>query len=134
MFGSLGVPEMLFILGLALLVFGPKRLPELGRTIGRALGEFRRASTDLRRSLNNELSLEEESPRRPGAAEPDRSQDSRASIAAPVPAAAAQAREAPKRETPERDAPEQDAPAAVPAPEGESEAAAEEAAAARRAE
>jgi TatA/E family protein of Tat protein translocase len=68
MFGSLGVPEILFILVLALLVFGPRRLPEMGRTIGRALGEFRRASTDLRRTLNNELALEDESPRRPHAA------------------------------------------------------------------
>ena len=65
MFGSLGVPEILFILVLALLVFGPRRLPELGRTIGRAMGEFRRASTDLQRTLNNELALEDESPRRP---------------------------------------------------------------------
>lgn len=65
MFGSLGVPEILFILVLALLVFGPRRLPELGRTIGRAMGEFRRATTDLQRTLNNELALEDESPRRP---------------------------------------------------------------------
>jgi TatA/E family protein of Tat protein translocase len=72
MFGPLGVPEMLFILVLALLIFGPKRLPELGRTIGRAMGEFRRASTDLRRTLNNELALEDETPRRPQAAVPPR--------------------------------------------------------------
>ena len=68
MFGPLGVPEMLFILVLALLVFGPRRLPELGRTIGRAMGEFRRATTDLRRTLNNELALEDEAPRRPAPA------------------------------------------------------------------
>jgi len=72
MFGPLGVPEVLFILVLALLVFGPRRLPELGRTIGRAMGEFRRASTDLRRTLNNELALEDETPRRPAAAPPPR--------------------------------------------------------------
>ena len=56
MFGSLGLPEILFILVLALLVFGPRRLPEVGRTIGRALGEFRRATGDLKRSFDQEMS------------------------------------------------------------------------------
>lgn len=60
MFGPLGFPEVLFILGLALLVFGPKRLPELGRTLGRGLSEFRKASNELKRSINTELALEEE--------------------------------------------------------------------------
>lgn len=54
MFGSLGFPEILFILVLALLVFGPRRLPEIGRTIGRALGEFRRATGDLKRTFDQE--------------------------------------------------------------------------------
>lgn len=53
--GPLGVPEMLFILLIALLIFGPKRLPEFGRTIGRALGEFRRATTDLKQSIDVEM-------------------------------------------------------------------------------
>ncbi|MEM7479959.1 MAG: twin-arginine translocase TatA/TatE family subunit [Acidobacteriota bacterium] len=60
MFGSLGIPEALFILALALLIFGPKRLPQAGRTLGKAMGEFRRASNDLRRTLNTEIALEEE--------------------------------------------------------------------------
>lgn len=60
MFGPLGVPELLFILVLALLIFGPKRLPEIGRTVGKAMGEFRRASNELRRTLNTEIALEEE--------------------------------------------------------------------------
>ncbi len=55
MFGSLGFPEILFILALALIVFGPRRLPEVGRTIGRALGEFRRATGDLKRSFDQEI-------------------------------------------------------------------------------
>ena len=59
MFGSLGLPEILFILVVALLVFGPRRLPEIGRTIGKALGEFRRATTDLKRSIDTEVTLEE---------------------------------------------------------------------------
>lgn len=61
MFGSLGFTEIAFILVLALLLFGPKRLPEIGRTIGKSLGEFRRASNDLRRTLENEVALEEAS-------------------------------------------------------------------------
>ena len=59
MFGPLGFPEVIFILVLALLIFGPKRLPELGRTIGRGMAEFRKASTELKRTINTELALEE---------------------------------------------------------------------------
>lgn len=69
MFGSLGFPEILLILVLALLIFGPKRLPEVGRTIGKGLSEFRRASSDLKRTVNAELALDEDerpaTPRRP---------------------------------------------------------------------
>jgi TatA/E family protein of Tat protein translocase len=60
MFGSLGFPEILLILVLALLIFGPKRLPEVGRTIGKGLSEFRRASSDLKRTVNAELALDED--------------------------------------------------------------------------
>ncbi|HVF60026.1 MAG TPA: twin-arginine translocase TatA/TatE family subunit [Thermoanaerobaculia bacterium] len=65
--GPLGVPEMLFILVLILLIFGPKRLPEVGKMVGKGLGEFRRASNELKRSIQTELSLEEleEGPARP---------------------------------------------------------------------
>ena len=59
MFGPLGFPELIFILVLALLIFGPKRLPEIGRTIGRGMAEFRKASTDLTRTINTELALDE---------------------------------------------------------------------------
>lgn len=59
MIGSLGVPELLFILVIALLIFGPRKLPEIGRTLGRALGEFRRATSDLKRTLDAEMSAEE---------------------------------------------------------------------------
>jgi sec-independent protein translocase protein TatA len=54
---SIGFGEILMILVLALIIFGPKRLPEMGRTIGRSLKEFRRAATDLRSEL--ELDLDE---------------------------------------------------------------------------
>ncbi len=58
MIGSLGLPELLFILVLALLIFGPRKLPEVGRTLGRALGELRRATSDLKRSIDVEVSSE----------------------------------------------------------------------------
>jgi sec-independent protein translocase protein TatB len=48
---GIGFQELLVILVVALLVFGPKQLPELARSLGRGLAEFRRASTDLRQSL-----------------------------------------------------------------------------------
>ena len=46
MFGSLGVPELLLIFVVILIVFGPRRIPEIGRTLGKALGEFRKATDD----------------------------------------------------------------------------------------
>ena len=64
MFGSIGGTELLVIVVIALVVFGPKRLPELGRTIGKGLREFRRASNDLKRSLEEEIALDERAERR----------------------------------------------------------------------
>ena len=61
MFGPLGLPELIFIFVIALLIFGPKRLPELGRTVGKAFSEFRRASEELKRTVNVEMAaLDEE--------------------------------------------------------------------------
>jgi TatA/E family protein of Tat protein translocase len=61
MIGTLGTPEMIFIFLLALVLFGPKELPELGRKVGRALTEFRRASNELKSTFDQELrSLEAE--------------------------------------------------------------------------
>lgn len=67
MFGPLGFQEVLFIVVLALLIFGPKRLPEIGRTIGKGMAQFRKASNDLKRSIETEIALEErpQAPRRP---------------------------------------------------------------------
>ncbi|MBZ5728579.1 MAG: twin-arginine translocase TatA/TatE family subunit [Acidobacteriia bacterium] len=53
--GPLGWPEMIFIFVLALVLFGPKKLPEIGRTIGKAMGEFRRASNELKSTFEREM-------------------------------------------------------------------------------
>ena len=53
--GPLGWQETVFIFVLALLVFGPKKLPELGKTVGKALTEFRRASTELKSTWDREM-------------------------------------------------------------------------------
>src|ERR1700736_154906 len=60
--GTLGVSEMMFIFVLALLLFGPRKLPELGRTVGKALAEFRRAQSELKATFDREMrNLERES-------------------------------------------------------------------------
>lgn len=58
MFGSLGGSEVIVLFVLALLLFGPRRLPEIGRTIGRAVGEFRKATQDFRMNLEREVEIE----------------------------------------------------------------------------
>ena len=52
---NLGLPEMIFIFVLALLIFGPKKLPELGRQLGKAMNEFKRASNDFKYQLEDEV-------------------------------------------------------------------------------
>ncbi|HEX3582257.1 MAG TPA: Sec-independent protein translocase protein TatB [Thermoanaerobaculia bacterium] len=59
MFGSLGLPELLLIFIVALIVFGPKKLPEIGRTLGKALGEFKKATDDLKNTIEREVRVEE---------------------------------------------------------------------------
>src|SRR5438445_13496270 len=54
--GPLGMQEMVFIFVLALLIFGPKKLPELGKTLGKAMTEFRRASSELKSTFDREMS------------------------------------------------------------------------------
>ncbi len=59
MFGSIGFPELMLILTIALLVFGPKKLPEVGRSIGKALREFRRTSDEIKEKIEEEIQASE---------------------------------------------------------------------------
>ena len=62
MFGSIGMPELIIIFVIALIIFGPRKLPELGRSLGKSIGEFKRASNDLRSTLEEEIKVEESRP------------------------------------------------------------------------
>lgn len=59
---SLGSTELFFILIMALVFFGPRKLPQLSRTLGKNLAEFRRASEDFKRTWEREVALEDISP------------------------------------------------------------------------
>jgi Tat protein translocase TatB subunit len=56
--GNLGFSELLFIFVIALIFFGPRKLPELGRSLGETLAQFRRASEDFKRSWEEEVEVE----------------------------------------------------------------------------
>lgn len=58
MFGSIGISELLIILVVALIVIGPKRLPEVAKTLGKGLAEFKRAMEDIRNTVNEEITEE----------------------------------------------------------------------------
>ena len=90
MFGTLGGPEIFLILVVALIVFGPRRLPEIGKSVGKMLAEFRKASNDFKRTIEDEVE-----------AERVRELDtSRAATAPPTTAAPPTATEAPHVEPP----------------------------------
>lgn len=55
MLGSIGMPELILIFVVALLVFGPKKLPELGKSLGRGLAEFKKASEELKKTIEDEI-------------------------------------------------------------------------------
>jgi len=57
--GSVGFPELLIIFTIALIVFGPRKLPELGKSLGKSIAEFKRASNELRNTLDEEIRAEE---------------------------------------------------------------------------
>ncbi len=57
--GPIGMPELVVILVIALIIFGPRKLPELGRSLGRSIAEFKRASNELKNTLEEEIRVEE---------------------------------------------------------------------------
>jgi sec-independent protein translocase protein TatA len=60
MFGSIGMPELIIIFVIALIIFGPRKLPELGRSLGKSIAEFKRASNELKSTLEDEIRNEEQ--------------------------------------------------------------------------
>jgi len=79
--GSIGVPELIIIFVVALIVFGPKKLPELGKSLGKGIAEFRKASTELRSTFEQGVSSIESDPpalahREEGTKATQKSQDS----------------------------------------------------------
>jgi sec-independent protein translocase protein TatA len=61
MLGSIGMPELIIIFVIALIIFGPRKLPELGKSLGKSLAEFKRASNELKSTLEEEIRVEERS-------------------------------------------------------------------------
>lgn len=94
MFGSLGVWEIALILVVALLLFGPRKLPEIGRTLGKGLAEFKKASNELRRSIETEVEAEERNERA--------AVEAPSSVVTPSLAAVAQGTKAPEHTEPGR--------------------------------
>ena len=111
MFGPIGVWEMVIILVIALIVFGPRKLPELGRSLGKSLGEFKRASNELRNTLDEEIRVEERRPPKAAAPKPGP-----AGAPAPVEAQDVTEPAAAEPDAAEPDAAEPSTPAVPPAP------------------
>lgn len=59
MFGSIGLPELIIIFVIALLVFGPKKLPEVGKTVGKAIRDFKKSTEDIKEKFEDEIRAEE---------------------------------------------------------------------------
>jgi sec-independent protein translocase protein TatA len=68
--GPIGMPELVIIFVIALIIFGPRKLPELGKSLGRSLNEFKRASNELKSTLEDEIRVEEQRSATPAAPKP----------------------------------------------------------------
>ena len=91
MFGSIGMPELIIIFVIALIIFGPRKLPELGRSLGKSLSEFKRASNELKSTLEEEIRMEEQQRPKPTVAPPTvTATEEAATSPAPEPMAARQ--------------------------------------------
>jgi len=85
MFGSLGMPELIVIFVIALIIFGPRKLPELGKSLGKSIAEFKRASNELKSTLEEEIRIEEQKTKQEEASKVQASAIS-ANTAEPLPA------------------------------------------------
>ena len=86
MFGSIGMPELIIILVIALIIFGPRKLPEIGRSLGKSIREFKNTSNELRSTLEEEIRIEERTDQR---AAIRTEQDTAIAAAAPSPSTTA---------------------------------------------
>ncbi len=100
MFGSIGMPELIVIFVIALIIFGPRKLPELGKSLGRSISEFKRASNELRNTLEEEIRIDDQ-----------RQKTAAPAAAAPAAAAPTPAAPAPVEPTPVEPAPVDSTPA-----------------------
>jgi sec-independent protein translocase protein TatA len=89
MFGSIGMPELIVIFVIALIIFGPRKLPELGKSLGKSIAEFKRASNELRNTLEEEIRVDEQRQRTTAAPAPLPAASSATPLTA-VPTAAAE--------------------------------------------
>lgn len=115
MFGTLGGPELFLIFVVALIVFGPRKLPEIGKSLGKMMAEFRRASTEFRSTIENEVEAEKirEAMRiEPPKVEPAPAPPSAAGEAAP-PSGAAEAPATEETRSPEASPPAENVPETV---------------------
>jgi TatA/E family protein of Tat protein translocase len=64
--GSLGIQEMIVIFVVALIIFGPKKLPEIGKSLGKGIAEFKKASSDLMKTWEEEASIDKKPIDSPG--------------------------------------------------------------------
>ena len=77
MFGSIGMPELIIIFVIALIIFGPRKLPELGRSLGKSIAEFKRASNELKSTIEEEVRAIEAEPPTRHSSEPEPESESK---------------------------------------------------------